>query len=777
MYIDKNKADFNIICEKVAQFAKSGKARKILLLTTPINDYKKVLHNLDIIKEIMRFYEDGGNLDFHEFESFEDFLPELEKKITLNALELRCLAEAVVLYSYLKDSFSHSFLKSLFSVDLTFLPMCRKIVRFIRNDGYVESSASAELQRIRERIKYCQNQSHSEVAAFSREIKAKNYSNEDLISVRDGFECVAVKSNYRNMVDGVVLDSSNSGQTAFVIPSSVLKLNSEINVLTAEENGEIRRILREYSEFFSSYTDVLKIICIELLQFDVFHAKAKFGISYNAVVPGLNNSKMIRIINGRHPMIKNAVPLNIEFNRNLSVIVITGPNAGGKTVAIKTVALFQMMVQSGIPVPVSEDSSFCICNSIYLDIGDEQSIEDSLSTFSGHLKRLKEITDKVGSDDLVVLDELGSGTSPVEGEALALSILEFLLEKNCIAIITTHYQRIKQFAGVTPRIQTAAMEYDEENFLPLYRLRVGARGSSHAFDIAKRMGLHDNLITRALELVDNDYLNMEENIRRIEQEQQRLNEERELLEREREECRKESERLEKEIAGYKENNREINKILRDKKRDFLASARKEFERLVKDVKESGASKESIKHGKDFFNTFENKNLLGEDMKFLNQDKDIDKNENKNSNEDFKQGDTVIDLKTNIKGTVVNVKNRDIQVQFGAVKLVCKAENLQKIKQNQNKTGYSGNVFINECKKRDFDIRGMRAEEVTNQLERYIDGALTANISELRILHGTGAGVLRKMVHDFLKNCPYVKKFEFEKCGDYQTNYGVTIVNL
>ena len=165
------------------------------------------------------------------------------------------------------------------------------------------------------------------------------------------------------------------------------------------------------------------------------------------------------------------------------------------------------------------------------------------------------------------------------------------------------------------------------------------------------------------------------------------------------------------------------------------------------------------------------------MKFLNQDKDIDKNENKNSNEDFKQGDTVIDLKTNIKGTVVNVKNRDIQVQFGAVKLVCKAENLQKIKQNQSKTVYSGNVFINECKKRDFDIRGMRAEEVTNQLERYIDGALTANISELRILHGTGAGVLRKMVHDFLKNCPYVKKFEFEKCGDYQTNYGVTIVNL
>ena len=775
MYIDKNKADFNVICEKVAEFAKSDKAKKMLLDETPINDYKKVLGNFDIVKEIMRFYEDGNSLDFQEFESFENFLPELEKKITLNAVELRCLAEAVVLYSYLKDSFSHSFLKSLFSAELTFLPMCRKIVRFIRQDGYVENSASAELQRIRERIKYCHNQSHSEVAAFSRDVKAKNYSNEDIISVRDGFECVAVKSNYRNMVDGVVLDSSNSGQTAFVIPSSVLKLNSEINVLNAEENREIRRILREYSEVLSEYTDVLKIICTELLRFDVFHAKAKFGISYHAVVPGLNNSKMIKIINGRHPMIKNAVPLNIEFNRELSVIVITGPNAGGKTVAIKTVALFQMMVQAGIPVPVGADSTFCICNNIYLDIGDEQSIEDSLSTFSGHLKQLKKITDNVGSDDLVVLDELGSGTSPVEGEALALSILEFLLKKECIAIVTTHYHRIKQFAGVTLRIKTAAMEYDEENFLPLYRLRIGARGSSHAFDIAKRMEVNDELINRALELVDNDYINMEENIRKIEQELQHLNEERELLKKEREECQREAERLEKEIAGYKENNREINKILKDKKRDFLASARKEFERLVKDIKENNASKETIKQGKDFLATFETQNLLGEDIKYLSNDIPTEKHEI--TNETFKQGDTVIDLKTNIKGTVIGIKKCDIQVQFGAIKLICKPENLQKINSNKNKPVYSGNVFINECKKREIDIRGMRAEDVNNQLERYIDNALTANINELKILHGTGAGVLRKMVHDFLKNCPYVKKFEFEKCGDYQTNFGVTIVSL
>jgi DNA mismatch repair protein MutS2 len=546
--------------------------------------------------------------------------------------------------------------------------------------------------------------------------------------------------------------------------------------LTAEENSEIRRILREYSQILSEYVDILKTVCLELVEFDIFHAKARFGISYHAVIPGLNNSKNIKIINGRHPMIKNAVPLNIEFNRELSILVITGPNAGGKTVVIKTVALFQMMVQAGIPVPASADSTFCICNNIYLDIGDEQSIEDSLSTFSGHLKRLKEITDKVGSDDLVVLDELGSGTSPVEGEALALSILEYLLEKNCIAVVTTHYQRIKQFAGVTPKIKTAAMEYDEENFLPLYRLRVGARGSSHAFDIAKRMGLHDNLISRALELVDNDYINMEENIRRIEQEQLRLKEEREELEKEREECRKESERLEKEIAGYKENNREINKILRDKKRDFLASARKEFESLVKNIKESSASKDSIKEGKKFFDSFENVNLLGDDIKYLSAENN-EKEEIAVSNEKLKQGDCVIDLKTNIKGTVVHVKSREIQVQFGAIKLVCKPENLKKVNPDKNKSVYTGNVFINECKKREIDIRGMRAEDVTNQLERYIDNALTANISELKILHGTGAGVLRKMVHDFLKNCPYVKKFEFEKCGDYQTNFGVTIVTL
>lgn len=777
MYIDRNKADFDVICEKVAEFAKSDKAKKMLLASEPINDYKKILADLETVKEIMRYYENEGALDFHEYESFEDFLPGLEKKITLNALELRCLAEAVVLYAYLQESFSHSSLKSLFSAELTFLPMCRKLVRFIRNDGYMESAASAELQRIRERIKYCQNQSHSEVVVFSRDIKSKNFSNEDIISVRDGFECVAVKSNYRNMVDGLVLDSSNSGQTAFVIPSSVLKLNSEINVLTAEENNEIRRILREYSEILSEYTDVLKIVCTQLLRFDVFHAKAKFGISCHAVVPALNNSKIIRIINGRHPMIKNAVPLNIEFNRELSVLVITGPNAGGKTVAIKTVALFQMMVQAGIPVPVSADSSFCICSNIYLDIGDEQSIEDSLSTFSGHLKRLKEIMDNVASDDLVVLDELGSGTSPIEGEALALSILEFLLERNCIAIVTTHYQRIKQFAGVTSRIKTAAMEYDEENFQPLYRLRIGARGSSHAFDIAKQMKLNEQLISRALELVDNDYINMEENIRKIELERQVLDKERENLRREREKYEEDAKLLEQKIAEYKENSRELSKILKNKKRDFLSETRKEFERLVKEIKETGASKESIKRGKEFFDTIENRNLLGEDIKYLSKEDMSEENKVTNYSDTFKQGDRVIDLQTNIRGTVISVKNREIQVQFGAIKLMCKSENLQKVEQDRNKIVYSGDVFINECKKRDIDIRGMRAQDVTNQLEHCIDSAITANIDELKILHGTGAGVLRKIVHDFLKNCPYVKKFEFEKIGDYQTNYGVTIVIL
>lgn len=777
MYIDKNKADFDVICGKVAEFAKSDRAKANLLSTEPINDYKKILADLEVVKEIMRYYENGGALDFHEYESFDDFIPELEKKITLNAPELRCLAEAVVLYAYLQESFSHSSLKSLFSAEVVFLPICRKIVNFIRNDGYVESSASSELRRIRERIKHCQNQSHSEVAAFSRDVKSKNYSNEDIISVRDGFECVAVKSNYRNMVDGFVLDSSNSGQTAFVIPASVLKLNSEINVLTAEENNEVRRILREYSENLSEYTDILKMVCAQLIQFDVFHAKAKFGIAYHAVVPALNNSKIIRIINGKHPMINNAVALNVEFNRELSVLVITGPNAGGKTVAIKTVALFQMMVQAGIPVPVSADSSFCVCNNIYLDIGDEQSIEDSLSTFSGHLKRLKEITDNVASDDLVVLDELGSGTSPIEGEALALSILEFLLKKNCIAIVTTHYQRIKQFAGITPRIKTAAMEYDEENFQPLYRLRVGARGSSHAFDIAKRMKLNEQLVSRALELVDNDYINMEENIRKIEQEQRAISEEKENLQKERERIETEAKLFEQKIAEYKENSKELNRILRDKKRDFLSDARKEFERLVKDVKEAAASKESIKQGKDFLDTFENRNLLGDDVKYLAKEDLSEKNSGANCIDTFKQGDRVIDLKTGIKGTVVNVKNKEIQVQFGAVKLTCRPENLRKTEQDKSKNGYSGNIFINENKKRDIDIRGMRAQDVTEQLERCIDGAITANINELRILHGTGAGVLRKMVHDFLKNCPYVKKFEFEKCGDYQTNYGVTIVTL
>lgn len=770
MFIDRKKIEFDFILQRISEVSRSEAGRQKILKTAPSLDIVQIREEYAMISELLHYFESGKALDFTKFEHFLPFLLELRKGVSLTVAELYLIAKAVQIYSRLKEQFSADqfpLISSFFTASMNALPVCSHILRHIREDGFVESSASKELKLIRDRIEESVQRSKSAVLSFFREMKRLNYSADDIVSIRDGFDCVAVKSNYKGNVDGVVIDYSNTGQTAFVVPSDVLKLNSQINCLRAEEAREIRKIIRGYCDQLLKEEEELSLIDHELLRFDLFHAKALYGFHSHCSVPEINEEHRIRVINGRHPIIGDkAVPLNIELGKTFRVLVITGPNAGGKTVVMKTIALFAVMVQSGIPIPASPDSSFCLFHNLFSDIGDEQSIADSISTFSGHIKNLKYITDHVIENDLVILDELGNGTSPAEGEALALSILEFLVHKKCLAVVTTHYDGIKHYANTTEGIENGAMEYDENLLLPLYRLRIGNPGSSRAFDIAERMGLKEELIQRAKAFLDENFVKAEESVRLLEKERRSMEEKKQELEKEISVYQGKLEELDCFVKEYKKSEKDLQKIIHDKKRDFLLEARREFENLVRNVKETAASRESIKSGKEFLEKLD---------KELNEEK-VDE---KNLFDSFVVGDSVIERDSNIQGTVIRVEKEKITVQFGVVRMLCKKADLVKVEKEERKIVKSPPKisFVGAEKKREIDLRGCSGEDAVRQVERYVDMAITNDIHQLRIIHGIGAGILRKSLQDFLKSSPYVKKISFEKNGEYKTNFGVTIVEL
>lgn len=774
LFTDTNKIDFDYILEKVAEYARSSSAKEALLHSEPQTDVSTIRYAHASVGECIRFFQEGGTLDFPEFTNFYEYILEIEKGITLESERLYALAHAVTLYFSTKEAFDedrYPLVSSYFTVEKPGTPVYREIMRHIRADGYVESSASKALHTIRDRIAETMGRSEKAVDSFYRDMKRLNYSADDLVSVRDGFQCVAVKTNYKGMVDGVVIDYSNTGQTAFVVPESVFQLTAELNHLHAEEHAEIRRILKSYCDSLVNVSHELVVIDRELKKFDLLHARARFAVAYECATPEINESGFLRIVNGRHPMLgTHAVPLTIELDQDNRILVITGPNAGGKTVVIKTVGLFLLMVQCGIPVPASPDSSFSPVHSMFIDIGDDQSITDSLSTFSGHIKRLKFITDTVAENDLVLIDELGSGTDPVEGEALALSVIEYLLKTGCRAIISTHYSGIKHFASSTPGVGNASMEYDDEQLSPTYRLRLGIPGSSRAFDISVRMGLDPAIIERARNLLDRDFIRTEETIKSLEKERLAMSENVEKLKSEIEEYKAKQAEVDILIERYRNSDRELKRMISDKKMDFLKESRRMFERIVREVRESGAAKNEIKKGQAFFDTLETE--LSTDMEPVPQ--------NSGTKFSFSIGDDVIHRDNNIKGTIVEVKNGVVTVQFGAVRMQCQPENLVMSKpasQINYAVSAGKSAMLNESHKRELDLRGQRYEEALRSMELFMDQAVAGDIREIRIIHGVGSGAIRKCIQDFLHSSPYVEHYEYEKIGEYKMNYGVTVATL
>lgn len=646
----------------------------------------------------------------------------------------------------------------------------------------IADSASHTLRDIRRKIVQKNQSIRSKLNTIISSATYQKYLQDSIISMRGDRFVVPVKAEYRSVVAGIVHDQSSSGATLFIEPMSIVEMNNELRKLKLDEQEEIERILAELSKMIGEIAREI-ISNQEILEkIDFIFAKGKLSLEMKGIDPKLNKDKSFVIKNGRHPLLdpKKVVANTIYLGDEFHTLVITGPNTGGKTVTIKTVGLFALMTQSGLHIPADFGSSMCVYDNIFADIGDEQSIEQSLSTFSSHMTRIVSILDKVTEDSLVIFDELGAGTDPVEGAALAIAILEDVRMAGAKCIATTHYSELKNYALTKKGVENAAVEFDVETLSPTYRLLIGVPGKSNAFEISKKLGLSEFVINRAKEFINTENIELEDLLQNVEKNRIKAEEDRAEAEKLKTEIQKirdaEAEKLEK-LTNQKE---KMMERARSEAFSITRQAKEEVDEIIKRLREleqERASKEKNRQIEQLRKELtDSMGSLQPTVKSMIVPKVASK-EIKN----LKAGEDVKVITLNQEGTVVSAddKKKEAVVQIGIMKMTLPYKSLQKIKNQQQATVTKKTRSVIKAKsgrvKGEVDLRGMNLEEATLELEKYLDDATVAGLEQVTVIHGVGTGVLKTGLQDVLKKNKHVKK---KRPGGYgEGGVGVTIVTL
>ncbi len=640
----------------------------------------------------------------------------------------------------------------------------------------IRDSASPELKRIRERIAKAQAAVRSKIEGLVKNLGEQGLLQENIIAVRSGRLVLMVKDEYKRKINGLVHDRSASGSSLFIEPMQTVEDNNRVRELYADEEQEINRILLELSEKCRAKLNDLENNLHTLAQLDLIYAKAVFSNKMEGQAPELSSEKFIHLAQARHPLLllrmpkSEVMPLDLELNHDKRIMVISGPNAGGKTVVLKTVGLLSLMTMSGCHIPAQGHSRVGFFNRIFALIGDQQSIENDLSTFSSHLHNLKEIISSADAQSLVLIDEIASGTDPEEGSALAISVLETLCRMDSLAIVTTHQSALKAFAYQTDHIENASMEFDVKTLQPTYHFREGVPGSSYAFEIASRMGLKSGLVKRARELVGAHKNRLEGLILELEE---RIQRQKELT--------REASIKETELRGltnlYKERTQSIKRETKRLKKqavqeaeEILRHANAAVENAIREIKESQAAKDKIKTVR--------KQLHGEKQKLK---KHIEPSDDavESSSQKLSIGDHVRWTKIGAQGVIASKpdKRNRVLLETDMAKLWVPVGELAPSKpaKDVKKGGIKFNYDREGTKSDEIDLRGLRAEQACDIVDKTIDEALLLGLKNIRVIHGKGTGVLRKQINDFLANHPHVLS---HRIGNWnEGDSGVTIVQL
>lgn len=757
-------------------------SRELVDTMEPSGDFDTVERELKLTAEAETLFYKTGRSPVDDFPDMRHCLERMHAALFLSTGELLGIASCLKAARIAKDILANevgeeSYLYNLAGLLITHRSAEEEINRCIINEDEIFDGASPALARIRRAMRLANEKVREKLNSMIRSTAYQKYLQEPIITIRNGRFVIPVKQEYRQQVPGLIHDQSSSGATLFIEPSAVVELGNEYKKLLAEEADEIERILTELTAMLAPYADEIREDLNIMGQIDLVFAKAKLSRELNAVMPRLNRNNYVRIVRGRHPLIPadRVVPIDIWIGRDYRSLIITGPNTGGKTVTLKIVGLFALMVQSGIFVPANEGSEFPVFEHIYADIGDEQSIEQSLSTFSSHMKNIVGILDKADENSLVLLDELGAGTDPIEGAALAMSILEELNDRHCICVSTTHYSEIKAFAMTHEGMENASMEFDIDRLCPTYRLYIGIPGKSNAFEISSRLGLPNSIIDKAKGFLKGEDVRFEDIISSAQSQHRIAEEERKMAEEARAELEKLRADAERERRKLDEDRNRLQAKAKEDAKRIVADTKREMEKLIveirsiKDIDRSAADR-VIQAARDTLRATETA---------VNEKEAIKKEDNTKPPKTVRAGDTVNIVTLDQKATVLSAPDSkgEVMVQAGVMKLNVKLKDIRLIEEKKAAAPTSGKVGLGAGKQvgLELDVRGMLVDEANIIVDRYLDDAYNAGLSEVNIIHGKGTGALRAGVQAFLKRHPLVKGYRMGSYGEGDA--GVTVVTL
>lgn len=645
----------------------------------------------------------------------------------------------------------------------------------IDENGAVLDSASSTLRSIRQQLRIQVSRVREKLESYTRGANAAKMLSDSIITIRNDRYVIPVKSEYRSHYGGIIHDQSSSGQTLFVEPSAVVQINNDIRSLRVKEQEEINRILIKLTAEVEIVGHDIFVLVSVLGEIDVILAKAKYGQAQKCTMPIINNEGYIRLVKARHPLIplETAVPNTIEFGKDITTIVITGPNTGGKTVTLKTVGLCTLMAQSGLPIPALDGSEVALFESVFADIGDEQSIEQSLSTFSSHMVNIVDILKKYDEKSLIIFDELGAGTDPQEGAALAISILDAVHGTGARVMATTHYPELKAYGYNRPGVANASVEFDIETLSPTYKLLIGVPGRSNAFEISERLGLPAYIINQAQTFTGTDRGEVNSMIASLENSRRQAEKDAEETEAHLAEARKVKADVELRLSELEQSKEKLEQKAKDKAKKIVDEARREAEDIISELRKMQSNTHNFVKEHELIDAKKRLDAALPDNPVLKKQKKLNE-----MAKELKSGDEVKALSFGQKGTLLEkLSKTEWSVQIGMLKMKLDESDLEFVKPEKQKQ----TVSVNSIRGRDtnvkleLDLRGERYEDAIMRTEKYLDDALLSNYPRISIIHGKGTGVLRQAIQQFLKNHSRVKSYRFGEAGE--GGHGVTVVEL
>ena len=776
--------EFDKIISILSKYAVLDRTKSLLSDFSPVSDFKKATELLDKTEEAYSLLYNHGVSGVFYFADISDELKRADAGGTLNNAELLRVADNLKSARMMKGSIASVsdekivLLRALANTLYENYDFEKEITTKIISEDEISDNASPRLYSIRKNMRDINAKIRDKLNQYMR-TGLNQYLQDAVVTMRQNRYVIPVKSEFRSKIKGFIHDQSSSGATVFIEPEQVMELNNDLKRATFEEREEIYRILSDLSSRLTFMSQALRDNAETLSEIDGFFARAEYAFKTKSIRPVINDKGVTDIRKGRHPLIsaEKVVPISLYFGEKFNFLLITGPNTGGKTVSLKLVGLFSLMAMSGMFIPAGLDSKVSVYDGVYCDIGDEQSIEQNLSTFSSHVKNLIEIVNAKDGKNLILLDEIGAGTDPEEGSAIALAIIDKLLQSDSYGIITTHYSRLKEYALNTDKIENASMEFDAVTLKPVYKINIGIPGSSNAIEIAKSLGLSADVIDKAMEYISDKQIGFEQVLKKAEEsrrESDRINEElsklQETKERELKEIAEEKDKIIKEREKiYYNAKQETKRIVADK----LSEAEEIVSELKKILKTAGLESREV------FRASELKNRL-ENSRYLNYESQNAPIELKKANiGEIKAGKKVYVKSLDVYAKIVSVKEDkgEAEVLIGDIKSKVKLSDLYN-SEDEAKNQAPIKVFNharNAAPQTELNVIGKTSLEAIDEVKAFIDQAVINGLEEIKIIHGVGAGVLLKTVREYLKQDKNVKEFRRGIYGEGEN--GVTLIKL